>query len=254
MKSGLISYRLSGSDYTVLEKPYMNYALILSGGTGTRFGGSVPKQYITVKEKPVVGYCIDTFQSVSQIDRIVIVASEKWFGVLSDYLAKNRITKFSAFAVSGKSRQHSVLNGLEAIKKLGAERDDLVVIHDAARPCVSEKIILGCLDSLTDHDMSMPVTAVKETIYYSENGQAITGLLNRDRLYAGQAPEGCRFGSYYHVNRILSDEELSSVRGTCAVGFQYGLSVKLFPGDETNFKITTQGDLSRFRQIMGVDE
>ena len=232
----------------------MTFALILSGGTGTRLGGNIPKQYIPVKNKPVIGYCVDTFQAITDVDQIVIVASEEWIGFLSEYLAANHITKFAAFAASGRSRQHSILNGLEITKRLGADENDLVVIHDAARPCVSENTIRECIKSLADYDMSMPVTGVKETIYYSENGTSVSSLLDRDRLYSGQSPEGCHFGSYYRINSELSDHELAAVRGTSAIGFQHGLSVKMFPGEETNFKITTMGDLERFRMMMGEKE
>lgn len=225
----------------------MVYSIILSGGSGVRLGGNIPKQYIEVKEKPIIGYSLDTFQKNASVNNIIIVISDEWREYVYQYASNNHISKFKAFARAGESRQHSILHGLEACSSLGALRDDYVIIHDAARPNVSNKLIDGCLETLKHYDNSMPVITVKDTIYYSEDGKHIKSLLNRDYVYAGQAPEGCHFGSYYDVNRRLSDDKLNAVRGTSSLAYECGLSVGLFKGDEHNYKITTMEDLNKFR-------
>jgi D-ribitol-5-phosphate cytidylyltransferase len=222
-------------------------ALILSGGTGTRLGGAIPKQYIEVDDKPVIGYCLDTFEQHSRVDQIVIVAADTWQNFIAVYVENAGISKFVGFAPAGKSRQHSILSGLEKIKALGASDDDIVIIHDAARPCVSNEIIDGCIDTLDNYNCAMPVISVKDTVYYSDDGKNISSLLNRDKLFAGQAPESCKFGKYYRINKELSDDELSRVRGTSAIAYDKGLNVGLFPGSEANYKITTVEDLNKFK-------
>ena len=221
-------------------------ALILSGGTGTRLGGSIPKQYLLVNDKPIIGYCIDIFQTDVKVTDIVIVADRSWWNMLRKYIEENNITKFIGFADAGQSRQHSILNGLRCICDLGGKPEDLVVIHDAARPCVSTGIIDQCISLLEGFDCSMPVISVKDTVYKSEDGKHITSLLNRDSLFAGQAPEGCHLGSYLAINEELSDEELEQIRGTCAISYDKGLKVGLFPGSEKNYKITTKDDYNKF--------
>lgn len=225
----------------------MNFAIILSGGVGVRLGGNIPKQYIEVNNRPIIGYCLDTFQRNNQIDKIVIVISDEWKEPITSYIIANQITKFISFASAGKSRQHSILNGLEACKTLGAEENDRVIIHDAARPNVDDDLINGCLSTLESYDNAMPVITVKDTVYYSEDGKNIKSLLNRDNIYAGQAPESCHFGSYYRINKSLSDDQLSAVRGTSAIAYENGLTVGLFKGKEHNYKITTMEDLNKFR-------
>ena len=230
----------------------MIHALILSGGSGQRFGNNKPKQYLEIAAKPIIGYCIDAFQNNPEIDTITIVLAEEWKRYIDNYIHDNEITKFSSFAKSGCSRQHSILSGLESIYSTYANDDDLVIIHDAARPCVSDDIIHDCIITLKNFSMAMPVINVKDTVYYSENGMTISKLLNRDCLFAGQAPEGCHLGPYLDINRKMTDAELSATRGTCEAGFKYGLSVGMFNGDEGNYKITVPQDLEKFKmQIIG---
>lgn len=225
-------------------------ALVLSGGVGTRLGKSIPKQYLKVNGKPIICYCLEVFQNNPQISHIAIVADSSWQEQIKKWIEANGIDKFVSFADAGKSRQHSILNGLREIKRIGGKNDDLVIIHDAARPCVTMSIIDNCISLLEDFDCSMPVITVKDTVYLSEDGRKIEALLNRDHVFAGQAPEGCHLGSYLHINEVLSDDQLEKVRGTSAIAFEYGLTVGMFPGEETNYKITTKEDLEKFKLEM----
>lgn len=225
----------------------MAISLILSGGVGTRIGGDIPKQYLFVSGKPIIAYCLDTFERIPEIEGIVIVADPSWQSLINEYIANNSISKFIGFAKAGISRQHSILNGLRRIRDCGFPADERVVIHDAARPCVTEQIIKGCIDILETYDCSMPVIRVTDTVYLSENGLEISELLDRDKLYAGQAPEGCHLGSYLSVNESLTDDELKNVRGTSAIAYDKGLTVGMFPGSESNYKITTKEDLEKFK-------
>ena len=226
----------------------MNYTVVLSGGKGIRLGQERPKQYIEVNGKPIIGYCLDTFQKHDRIDGIVIVADNGWHEYIKNYISTNGIDKFVCFAPAGISRQHSILNGLKALKEQKVQDDSIVIIHDAARPNVSKEIIDSCIDQLMNYDCAMPILPVKDTVYMSENGKEISSLLNRDTLFAGQAPESCRLGQYYSINAELTDVELQEVRGTSAIAYSKGLSVGLFPGSEKNYKITTASDLEKFMQ------
>lgn len=220
--------------------------LVLSGGVGIRLGENRPKQYLNVCGKPIIGYCLEVFEDDPQIDGILIVASEEWQSYILRYIEKTHIQKFLGFASSGKSRQHSILNGLSKCREIGLLDSDKIIIHDAARPNVSADQINKCIELLDSYDCVMPVIHVKDTVYYSEDGMSIASLLKRDNLYAGQTPEGCRLGTYLAINLQLSDAELAAVRGTSAIAFEKGLSVRMFPGDEQNYKITTKEDFHKF--------
>lgn len=222
-------------------------AIILSGGRGTRLGGDIPKQYICVNDIPIIVYGLRVFENNPNIDYIVIVAENKWRGFLDEYVSNNHITKFAGTACAGVSRQHSIVSGLKKCLELGFSATDKIIIHDAARPNVSDETINQCIQGLDEYDGVMPVLPVKDTIYYSETGEQISSLLNRDQLFAGQAPESFLFSKYLNIHEGMTEEQLSLVRGSSEIAFRHGLKVKLIPGDEHNYKITTMADLEKFK-------
>ena len=223
-------------------------AVILCGGTGTRMKSNQPKQYIEVEGKPILWYCLRVFRKHLLIDRVIIVAAPTWWDYIRDLIQDLKMEKFVGFADAGTSRQNSIYYGLLKIKEIGAQDDDIVIIHDAVRPCVSDRILSDCINMLDQADGAMPVLPVKDTVYKSSDGEHISALLNRDEIFAGQAPESFRFGKYLAAHEKLSEEELASVRGSCEIAFRAGMKIKMFEGEEGNFKITTPADLEKFRQ------
>lgn len=219
----------------------MNTAIILAGGTGTRLGGDIPKQYLEVGSKPVITYCLEKFEENQLIDEIVVVAAKEWHQFIQQHI--HTITKFKCFAPAGSSRQHSIINGMKAANP----KTDRVIIHDAARPNVSDDTISQCIVGLDEYDGVMPVLPVKDTIYYSETGEQISSLLNRDQLFAGQAPESFLYNKYLSIHDGMTEEQLDLVRGSSEIAFRSGLKVKLIKGDEHNYKITTMADLEKFK-------
>lgn len=229
----------------------MNTAIILAGGTGTRLGANIPKQYIEINHQPIIAYCLKTFEISEIIDAIVIVAAPAWQESIAKWISQYGITKFKGFANAGSSRQHSILNGLVKAKELSFEEKDGVIIHDAARPNLTNEMIASCMEALASYDGVMPVLPVKDTIYLSQDGTNITSLLNRDQLYAGQAPEAFNLIKYYHLHDGMTEEDLEMVRGSSEIAYRHGLSVKLIAGDEHNYKITTAADLEKFQTEVG---
>ncbi len=226
----------------------MNIAIILSGGIGSRLGGNLPKQYIKVAGKPIINYCVETFSHRSDIDMLVFVMAEDWI----DYFLKNirLIQKPYYFARPGITRQLSVYNALNVCKANGVDESDIIIIHDAARPLVTDKIIDQCIKGCQTHDGVLPVINVKDTIYLSQDGKQISTLLDRRCLFAGQSPESFRFGKYLQIHKQLDYDEISLITGSTEIAYKSGLNIKLIKGDEINFKITTSEDLSSFETII----
>lgn len=222
----------------------MNIALVLSGGTGTRIGSDIPKQYIEVGGKPIVSYCIETLAAHREIDAIQIVAEPVWHDLLKESAAQSR--KFRGFSSPGGNRQLSILHGLEDIRKYAGDLD-CVLIHDAARPMLSDRQISDCLNAMKGHDGVIPVLPMKDTVYFSKDGCRITSLLNRSRVFAGQAPEAFRLGVYMQANRNLLPDKILEINGSTEPAVMAGMDIAMVPGDEGNFKITTREDLERFR-------
>lgn len=223
----------------------MNVAIVLSGGTGTRLGAEVPKQYIRVNNRTIISYCLEVLESCEQIDAIQIVADDSW----QDIILESKMTKFRGFSKPGANRQLSIYNALEDVKEFAA-KEDVVIIHDAARPCVSEKMFKELIHACEEHDGALPVLPMKDTVYLSENGNSITSLLNRSHIFAGQAPEAFLFGKYYEANVRLLPDDIMKINGSTEPAIIAGMDVAMIPGDEKNFKITTIQDLERFQQLI----
>lgn len=228
----------------------MNIALILSGGTGTRIHSDIPKQYIEVCGKSIISYSLERLSLHHNIYAIQIVADSAWREQIVTWLSTaDPGKKFMGFSSPGENRQLSILNGLKDIKKYASDRD-YIFIHDAARPMLSDRQIDDCLKAAIGHDGVMPVLPMKDTIYFSQDGKSIQMLLNRDELYAGQAPEVFQLGSYYEANDCLLPDRILEIKGSTEPAVLAGLDICLIPGDENNFKITTEQDLERFIGII----
>ena len=228
----------------------MNIALILSGGTGNRLGADIPKQYITVGDKPIISYCIECLSRHKRIDAIQITAALEWQGRISRWLARaDEGGKFRGYSLPGGNRQLSILHGLEDIRGYAAD-SDWVLIHDAARPMLPRQLVDNCLDAARGHEGAVPVLPMKDTVYFSEDGHTVSSLLKRDALYAGQAPEVFRLGKYYEANKRLSPQQILQVNGSTEPAVMAGMDMVMIPGDERNFKITTKEDLDRFAEML----
>lgn len=233
----------------------MNIALILSGGTGTRLGADIPKQYIEVCGRPVISYCLELLAAHAGIDALQIVADRQWHGTILKCLEKYDCPKcgdkgkFRGFSEPGENRQLSIFKGLEDISRYASE-SDLVMIHDAARPMLSAQMISDSLAAAEGHDGVLPVLPMKDTVYASADGRRVSALLKREEIFAGQAPETFRLGRYYEANRKLLPERIRAVNGSTEPAVMAGLDIIMIPGDERNFKITTREDMERFCEII----
>ena len=229
----------------------MNHLLCVSGGVGSRMTiGNVPKQYLTVKGKPVIAYTLERFDSHRDIDAIWIVADEKWHDYIKEWMRKCGIGKFRGFAKPGASRQESVKNGLLAMREHAADRD-IVIVHDAVRPCTSKEIITECVSGFDAYDGVMPSLPVTDTCYLSFDGKTIGRQLPRDQIVAGQTPESYLFGKYFEAHLKATPEYLEGCRGSSQIAFENGMKIRIAPGSLDNFKITTKEDMVRFAKICG---
>lgn len=228
----------------------MNIAIILSGGVGSRMGSNIPKQYIMVAGKPVIIYCMEQFIMTSSIDAFIIALDKQWKSLVEEYLSHLGVRCPVFYSPAGETRQHTIYQALKCAVAKGFKEDDIVIIHDAARPLVAGALIEECIKACKEFDGALPVLPMKDTVYLSEDGICLSGLLDRSKLYAGQAPEAFRFGKYWQAHEAMSYHEISAVNGSTEVAYKAGWNIKLIAGDEANFKITIPSDLERFIRII----
>lgn len=228
----------------------MNIALVLSGGTGSRLGAAIPKQYLSVCGEMILTTTLRRIYSHPQIHAVQIAAGSDWQNEIcieKETLPFER-KKFRGFSLPGETRQLSILNGLRDISAY-AEEEDIVLIHDAARPLVSPQLISDCVKEVQGHDGVMPALPMSDTVYLSRDGKQVTELLKREQVVAGQAPEAFRLGKYLKANEALLPERIYSIKGSTEPAILAGMDIAIIPGDPGNFKITTKEDLKRYQAI-----
>lgn len=244
-------------------------AILLSGGTGTRMNLSTPKQYLEVNDKPIICYSLYELLSCKRIDKLIVVADSKWHDLILDLINKHvSKNKFIGFSKPGLNRQLSIYNSLLDLNNI-SEEDDYVLIHDAARPLITQELINGLIQKSKNHDGAMPVLHVKDTMYYMNPDNKLSRL-NRDCIYAGQSPEIFKYGLYKYANEQLiskslledyknnrCDEEtiksqhIYKVSGSTEPALAIVMDIAIIDGDENNFKISTMPDLEKFTDIIG---
>ena len=217
-----------------------HYAVILAGGTGSRTGLSVPKQFAPVAGKPLIAHTLETFQNHPQIDTIVCVCHPDHLCVMRDILDQFSITKCIAVIPGGDTRQGSVLNALTGFPFSG---DDIVLIHDAARLFVSAASISAVIEAVRLRGSANLCVPATDTIVETDGDGAIVRIPDRSKLMCVQTPQGFR----YEILRRAHDAALA--RGTSAATDDIGLVLVnggkpvIVTGEPENIKVTTARDL-----------
>lgn len=233
----------------------MNYAILLAGGTGTRISSDIPKQYVRAGSHMMITVALKTLLKCDRIDGLCIVSDTSRRDEIENDIRScgMDIAKLISYAGPGSNRQTSAFNGMkELIDKKGMPgEDDTVLIHDAARPLLSKELLNNIYTALEGHDGVMPVLPMKDTVYLSEDGNRVSGLLDRSKVYAGQAPELFLFKMYYDANVSLMPDKILGVNGASEPAIMAGMDIAMIPGDEGNFKVTTDADMDRYLAIVG---
>lgn len=203
--------------------------IIPAAGSGTRFGGELPKQYLLLRDRTILDHTIDRFLGSDLVDEVVVAVS-------ADRMQPDR--ERVRFVAGGATRQESVTNALAA-----SDGFELVAVHDAVRPLFPLDALAALLDAARDHGASLPALPVTDTVHVTRDG-AIASTLDRAQLVAAQTPQCFRVDI---LRDVLARAARNGDSGTDEAGLaaRYGFAVKVLPGDARNFKITTPGDLAR---------
>ena len=231
----------------------MNIALILAAGTGSRMGNAdKPKQFLPIYGKPLMIHTIEAFEMHDGIDQIVVVTSEGYDDQVKVWCKQYDLGKVKAVAIGSDSRQGSVYNGLQAIKQLGARPDDIIVIHDAARPLISQNIITNNIEACKKYDAVDTVIKASDTIVASSNGATISDIPNRSELYQGQTPQTFKFGLINEAHENAKAGKIPNVTDDTKLVISMGKEVHLVEGSKQNFKITTFDDLMMLKALLKI--
>ena len=212
-------------------------AIILAGGKGKRMGKDISKQFILVKDKPIIYYTIKKFSDCKLIDEIILVLPKDEIEYCKKEVLEKYSLKVDKIIEGGKERQDSVYNGLKALKNT-----DIVLIHDGARPKVSEKIILEGIENAKKYGAAAPGVMPKDTIKVKDELSFSKETLKRESLIAIQTPQVFKKDIIVKCHERVREDNISVTDDTMVVE-KYGYKVYLYDGDYTNIKVTTPEDL-----------
>jgi 2-C-methyl-D-erythritol 4-phosphate cytidylyltransferase len=208
-------------------------AIVVAAGKSERMGG-VEKIFARVSGKPLLAHTIEVFQRSPVIDCIVIVLAKDKVSDGLDLAKKYHWTKVIAVCAGGARRQDSVSEGLKQLGKV-----DWVLIHDGARPCVTQDIIEQGLEQAKDTGAAIPAMPVADTIKIVSSDSYVKDTPPRDKLWAVQTPQVFRFDIISEAHRKAK----SNVTDDASMVESLGHKVKVFRGAYTNIKVTTPEDL-----------
>ena len=227
----------------------MNGVVIVAAGTGSRMNMGINKQFIKLEGKEIIAYTIEKFYNNSNIEDIVVVVKEDE----SEFFKKEILDKYNfknvKIAYGGKERQDSVYNGL----KLLDEKCDVVLIHDGARPFVSDKIIDKSIEEAKEHKAIVVGVPVKDTIKVIDNDNNIVDTPNRSVLWAVQTPQTFDYNILIDAYKDAFKNKFYGTDDAMLVE-RIGYKVKMLEGSYNNIKITTQEDLNVGSQILRVQD
>jgi len=226
-----------------------NIALIIAGGSGNRMHQDIPKQFLTVNEKPVIMYTLEAFQSHPEIECIAVVCIEGWEHVLQAYAKQFNITKLQYIVPGGKNGQDSIRNGVLELEK-HFKSDDVVLIHDAIRPLVSAEIISDCIAKTMQYGCAIATIPCAEAMMQTENGESSIGSYPRDKLKRTQTPQGFPLGKICDLHRRALEAGITNSVASCTLMIEMGEQVYFSSGSEKNIKLTTVEDIDIFKALL----
>ena len=227
----------------------MTIALIIAGGVGNRMGQDIPKQFLTVNEKPVIIYTLEAFQSHSEIDSIAIVCLQGWETVLQSYANQFNITKLEYIIPGGDCGQASIRNGVYELEK-HFDKNDIVLIHDAIRPMVSHEIISDCIEKTKKFGNAITCIPCAEAMLQTEDSKVSCGSYPRDRLKRTQTPQGFKIGDICELHRQALKAGITNSVASCTLMIEMGKQVYFSTGSEKNIKLTTVEDIDIFKALL----
>lgn len=214
-------------------------AIVLFAGKGNRMNSDIPKQYLQLEGKPVLAYSLEAFEK-SRVDNIILVTGEADVDFCkTEIVEKYGLKKVKAIVTGGKERYHSVFAGLKA-----AGNTDYVLIHDGARPLLTEDIISRMLEAVRKTKACVAGMHVKDTIKITNEQNEVQSTPDRRNVWMVQTPQAFSYSLIYRAYEKLMEEEDDTVTDDAMVVEKMcHAAVTLVEGSYTNLKITTPEDM-----------
>jgi len=218
-------------------------AIIPAGGRGKRGGTETPKQYLRFHGKELIVYTLEVFQKCNLIDEIIIAAEPPYFSLLNKIVKDFNLTKITQIVEGGEERQDSVNSALKSIK---ADDNDLIAVHDAARPLLPENILTTAINTAKEKGNALVCLKAKDTLLKGD--QIVKEYVDRSEIYYVQTPQVFKYKDLkkamkkaYEKNFIGTDESMLIK--------ELGIDINIVQGSMLNFKVTTMTDIEMFEKL-----
>ncbi len=233
----------------------MNIAMIIGGGSGQRMKNEIPKQFLNVNDKPIILYTMEAFQKHPDIDEIGVVCIEGWHEILKAYAKQFRIDKLKWIVNGGKVGQESIHNGLIEAENRYKE-NDIILVHDAIRPMVSQEIISDSIIQCRKHGSAVSVVPCNTAVlkYKNSDREKSDGVIDRRSLALTQTPQAFHLKKLLWAHNEAKEMGIKSSVASCTLLAELGEELFFSLGSETNIKLTTPDDLKIFKALLSISD
>ncbi len=233
----------------------MIFAAILAGGVGRRMqNGDLPKQFLTLGEKPIVIHTVEAFLANSRIDKLYIGVPSVWCGYTESLIEKYISFRAEDVVVcaGGEDRNGTIMNIISKIKEENGESDGhYIITHDAVRPFVSARIINENIDAVQKYGAVDTAVCAVDTIVESRDGKFISFIPERRFMYQGQTPQSFKISLLEQLYASLDSEQKKILTDACKICVMQNTPVYIVEGDVSNMKITTVPDYKMATALIG---
>ena len=227
-----------------------NIVLIIAGGVGARMGQDIPKQFINVYDKPVIVYTLEAFQKHPSIDAIEVVCLDGWHDVLWAYAKQFGIAKLENIVSGGKNGQDSIRNGLYDIDSRHNGSDDIVLVHDAIRPMVSNDIISDNIRVCRQYGNAITVVPCTAAMLKTFDSLSTEEQVPRDNLKITQTPQAFFLQDIIAAHKEALKKGITNSVASCTMYIELGRKLYMSAGSEKNLKLTTAEDIEIFKALL----
>ena len=227
--------------------------MLTAAGRGTRMGQDIPKQFLHVKEKPVIIHTLERFQNNPQIDAILLITLPNWVEFVWAYARQFGITKLKWVVAGGETGQESIHNGLVALQKELSE-DTVVMIHDGNRPMVDNEIIANGFSVYKYHGSAIAAIPCVEAVFRSETGESSNESIPRDQLFRTQTPHIYDLKDALWAYEQAKEKNITASTAICTLMNELGRPIYFSKGSEKNIKLTTLDDMEIFKALLTAEK
>ena len=229
----------------------MNVAIIIAGGVGNRMGANIPKQFIKVKNKPVLAYTLESFQNHHLIDAIEVVCIDGWIDEVWEYKERYNLTKLKWITKGGSTGQESIRNGIYNLKDKVNSTDN-IIIHDGIRPLVDVMVLDDVIDKCNKYGNGVTSMPYNEQIFLVDNEISTIKYIPRETLRRVSTPQAYKYKLLDEKYHEAFEKEIGIYGSSYTNTMMVELGVRLYfaKGSDRNIKLTTPGDLEIFEAML----